>query len=1019
MIRLILPYLIIFLQFCFSPVSFAAPAPMPDADTLSKQCYAAVGPLLRSSDGKLTPSVRSAYLNWTEKTVLQELSQSGQTPPADCIEEIQKDDMLHDAIYGSVFPPDPSILQNYSQIRVDLGKGFVSKYRSLIVAVSLSKRVKGVENADQIKSIGRDYQPGFWTDESLQVPGSDTDKQFVRRIADFMKQTHASALDLYQSESMQNQLKEFLSRHSIGSDLIGQVKKSVQFGERLKYAMVLLGQRPGARDPKPATDDWLRYLVAINASRPSSTPTVDGKTLQWPLFPLQTAPWPLLMPFAHPVPLSEADYIWETFQGEHGSDRYHTYGPYRDDDDAMPDSLRPSRWFWDAWPDRIIHGGECVPISKGTVELYSSLGKPAMWAGQPGHANLITFQFVNGKWTAEIEQAFAGGPDVTSAQWYFDEDPGSMLHFRDLYYWPGAEYQLGLALAMNVGLDSYMDTRIASNIFKCLPPEDKHALGVNLLRSALIANPFNPDTWYRLAEQAPDAPQALTLIIASRRRDAGFAANHPGDIFPVDQGDAAASDQYWKTVGQFVTQYCASSIMEHSSSQAENNLRLVYYSLMTAPNARGDDLAAYAEKIEHGNSEGSNAQCLQYDQYLASHGDFYGELRMGQRYRDGVGVAADNAKAQSYLVAAALQGDLGASSLLGSMYPYVPANMITVAASSEHSRDQAVEHLVDGSGLTGIVHDNAYDAKTMWHTTDIPTRVAPPASGLPVSPAWVRFDFAQPIKFQSILIWNHNQTDLTNRGFRCASIYSSADGSKWTSITTPNPIVLPAGNASLYEMPTVVANNAPEQPIKSVIIAASISNGNYGGSCYGLSAVHFVVAGLPRVIPANDITVTASTVYSSVQDPRHLIDGSGMFGDMHDNAHDASTMWHSVQHPDSKSPAQGLPASPAWVRFDFSRPERFASILIWNHNQQDLTDRGFRKTRIYGTTDGVVWRPLTTSETIELPRANGGPMAEPASIPNSLASDTFKSVIIAADSTDGNYGSDNYGLSAIRFVEAH
>ena len=145
---------------------------------------------------------------------------------------------------------------------------------------------------------------------------------------------------------------------------------------------------------------------------------------------MATAPWPLLMPLAHSVPLSEANYIWEAFQGEHGPDRYHTYGPYRGDADVIPDSLRPSKWFWDAWPDRIVHGGMCAPISKGTVDLYSALGKPAMWAGQPGHANLISFQHVGDAWTAEIEQAFAGGPNVTYAQWYFGGDCHEELRFR-------------------------------------------------------------------------------------------------------------------------------------------------------------------------------------------------------------------------------------------------------------------------------------------------------------------------------------------------------------------------------------------------------------------------------------------------------------------------------------------------------------------------------------------------------------------------------------------------------------
>lgn len=166
-----------------------------------------------------------------------------------------------------------------------------------------------------------------------------------------------------------------------------------------------------------------------------------------------------------------------------------------------------------AWPDRIVHGGMCVPISIGTVKLYSALCKPALWAGQPGHANLISFQYVGTVWTAEVEQAFAGGPDVTHAQWYFDEDPGTEIRYRDLYYRARAEYHLGLALAMNAGLKSYMDTRLAANLFRTMPSEEKRTLGVKLLRNTLSVNPYNPEIWYRLAEQTPDARVSLPFAL--------------------------------------------------------------------------------------------------------------------------------------------------------------------------------------------------------------------------------------------------------------------------------------------------------------------------------------------------------------------------------------------------------------------------------------------------------------------------------------------------------------------------
>src|SRR6185369_6559041 len=70
----------------------------------------------------------------------------------------------------------------------------------------------------------------------------------------------------------------------------------------------------------------------------------------------------------------------------------------------------------------------------------------------------------------------------------------------------------------------------------------------------------------------------------------------------------------------------------------------------------------------------------------------------------------------------------------------LPANLVTVSASSEHSPDQGARHLTDGSGMKGSLHDNDGQSRTMWHTGSRP-EVASPAPDLPGSPAWVRFDF--------------------------------------------------------------------------------------------------------------------------------------------------------------------------------------------------------------------------------------------------------------------------------------
>jgi hypothetical protein len=83
-------------------------------------------------------------------------------------------------------------------------------------------------------------------------------------------------------------------------------------------------------------------------------------------------------------------------------------------------------------------------------------------------------------------------------------------------------------------------------------------------------------------------------------------------------------------------------------------------------------------------------------------------------------------------------------------------------------------------------------------------------------------------------------------------------------------------------------------------------------------------------------------------------------------------------------------------------------MLIWNHNQAGLTDRGFRNTKILGTADGITWHPLAA---LELPRANGQAAAAiPVAIP---AKEPLKAVVIAAES---NWGGTCYGLSEVRFA---
>jgi hypothetical protein len=388
-------------------------------------------------------------------------------------------------------------------------------------------------------------------------------------------------------------------------------------------------------------------------------------------------------------------------------------------------------------------------------------------------------------------------------------------------------------------------------------------------------------------------------------------------------------------------------------------------------------------------------------------------MRMGQRYLDGDGVARDDAKARDFLIRAARMGEPSAAFALENIYTPLPNDGVEVQASSTYSPTQDVHHLVNGAGLNGALHDNNGPAATMWQTVDNPP-ASEPAPGLAASPAWVKFTFPQPRTFDAVEIWNHNQLNLTDRGFKKYQIYGSIDGKHWAFLT--RHAELPRAGGGPAEPSTLVPTTSSGLLLKYVIIAAAAQDGNYGSVDYGLSAVRFVTRPIISTIPSYKIQVHPSSQFSDIQGANHLIDGSGMAGEFHDNHGAAATMWHTQDHPNPTLVAPTLYRSPAWVRFNFSTPQFFEAIRIWNLNQLNLTNRGFRKLRIYGTSDGIEWFLLTNTDDVLLPQAKGAPLAPGATIFNVYPERPMRAVVLIADPDEGNYGGSCFGLSAVRFI---
>ncbi len=89
----------------------------------------------------------------------------------------------------------------------------------------------------------------------------------------------------------------------------------------------------------------------------------------------------------------------------------------------------------------------------------------------------------------------------------------------------------------------------------------------------------------------------------------------------------------------------------------------------TPPPLTPEQIAALKKKNEAARKAGAD-KALAFNQAQADKGDAYGQLRMGERYRDGEGVEKDLAKARDYFTKAAAQGNAEAAGNLKAL----PAN---------------------------------------------------------------------------------------------------------------------------------------------------------------------------------------------------------------------------------------------------------------------------------------------------------------------------------------------------------
>lgn len=163
-----------------------------------------------------------------------------------------------------------------------------------------------------------------------------------------------------------------------------------------------------------------------------------------------------------------------------------------------------------------------------------------------------------------------------------------------------------------------------------------------------------------------------------------------------------------------------------------------------------------------------------------------------------------------------------------------------VRASSTYSSTCAVEHLIDNSGMNGLLHDNSMAAQTMWHSDRMPP-VGKAFEGTKEGRVWISFEFDKIYPIKEIWIWNHNQPGYSKRGLKKTYIQYSSDGKNWASIdgNSSDSWIIPEANAKI-NLPGSIILNCNGLVAKYIVITADEQDGNYGDEYYGLSEVKFI-----------------------------------------------------------------------------------------------------------------------------------------------------------------------------------
>lgn len=174
-----------------------------------------------------------------------------------------------------------------------------------------------------------------------------------------------------------------------------------------------------------------------------------------------------------------------------------------------------------------------------------------------------------------------------------------------------------------------------------------------------------------------------------------------------------------------------------------------------------------------------------------------------------------------------------------------------------------------------------------------------------------------------------------------------------------------------------------------------------------------------RRVPSERIVAKASSSIPS-SPAANVVNGAGMTDLGHQANNLGEGMWVSEPARKPVRYSSGTAKGAVWFLCELTSPEEIDQVRIWNHNQNELTRRGFRKVYIDYSVDGLKWsRLMDGAKDYHIIPESKGRNPEPADYVLDLNGLKFRYFCITAASVGGNYYDMDDPVVAIEAKDMH